>query len=339
MLDIGTTSFIMQILPQATTILQLVRARPGSICFKYPYCFQVRYLSGSKAWRMRLIQFLTVADQNEVRVGVEKDGENVVDLNLFDSSLPRTMKEFLGKGESAMETARRALHCGKHTLRHSEIILLSPITNPDKVVCVGMNYMDHCLEQNVPNPKEPIIFSKFGSSIVGPYSDIIHPAESNEVDWEVELAFVIGKRGKHIKKEEAMDYVAGFTIANDISARDWQMKRNGKQWLLGKTFDTFCPLGPAIVTRDALSDPHNLGIRCRVNEEVMQDSNTNQLIFKTEALVTWMSQFVTLYPGDVFLTGTPSGVGVFRKPPIFLKHGDTVECEIDEIGTLRNVII
>uniref|UniRef100_UPI00398F136E fumarylacetoacetate hydrolase domain-containing protein 2A isoform X2 n=1 Tax=Pristiophorus japonicus TaxID=55135 RepID=UPI00398F136E len=330
---------MMQALTNAAAILRLVGARPGSIGSKLSCCLQVRRLSVSKGWRMRLIQFLTADDQNGVRVGVqEKDGGNVIDLNLFDSSLPRTMKEFLEKGETAMETARRALDCG-NAMCHSEITLLPPVTHPDKVVCVGMNYMDHCLEQKVAIPKEPIIFSKFGSSIVGPYSDIIHPAESNEVDWEVELAFVIGKKGKHIKKEEAMDYVAGFTVANDVSARDWQMKRNGKQWLLGKTFDTFCPLGPAIVTRDALSDPHKLGILCRVNEEVMQESNTNQLVFKTEALVAWVSQFVTLYPGDVFLTGTPSGVGVFRKPPVFLKRGDTVECEIDEIGTLRNVII
>ncbi|XP_072410158.1 fumarylacetoacetate hydrolase domain-containing protein 2A isoform X2 [Chiloscyllium punctatum] len=311
----------MQALVQATPFLRLVQLRAGTICSQGSYCFQVRQLSASKSSRMRLIQFLTVGDQNGVRLGVEKDGGNIIDLNSFDSSLPRTMKEFLEIGDTALETARRAVDCGKYTRCHSEITLLSPITNPDKVVCVGMNYMDHCVEQNVAVPKEPVIFSKFGSSIVGPYSDIIHPEESNEVDWEVELAFVIGKKGKHIKKEEAMDYVAGFTVAHDVSARDWQMKRNGKQWLLGKTFDTFCPLGPAIVTRDALSDPHNLGIRCRVNKEIMQNSNTNQLIFKTEELIVWVSQFVTLNPGDVFLTGTPSGVGVFRKPPMFLKEG------------------
>ncbi|XP_048474729.1 fumarylacetoacetate hydrolase domain-containing protein 2A isoform X2 [Rhincodon typus] len=308
----------MQALVQATPFVHLVRLRPGSICSQGSYCFQVRPLSGSKSLRMRLIQFLTTGNQSGVRLGVEKDGWSVIDLNSFDSSLPRTMKEFLEIGETALETARRAVDCGKHAVCHSEITLLSPITNPDKVVCIGMNYMDHCLEQNIAVPKEPVIFSKFGSSIIGPYSDIIHPEESNEVDWEVELAFVIGKKGKHIKKEEAMGYVAGFTVAHDVSARDWQMKRNGKQWLL---------------------DPHNLGIRCRVNEEIMQDSNTNQLIFKTEELVAWVSQFVTLNPGDVFLTGTPSGVGVFRKPPVFLKRGDTVECEIDEIGTLRNTVI
>ncbi|MGH0182912.1 UNVERIFIED_CONTAM: hypothetical protein FKN15_010909 [Acipenser sinensis] len=219
-----------------------------------------------------------------------------------------------------------------------------------------MNYVDHCLEQGVAIPSEPIIFSKFPSAIAGPCDDIIHPAQTKELDWEVELAFVIGKTGKHIKEEEALGHVAGFTVAHDVSARDWQMKRNGKQWLLGKTFDTFCPLGPAIVTTGALSDdyergvrnicylslslssdPHNLGIRCRVNGGVVQDSSTNQMVFKTEALVSWVSQFVTLYPGDVFLTGTPPGVGVFRKPPVFLKvchavprrrlpHGDPAWC-------------
>ncbi|KAJ7305263.1 hypothetical protein JRQ81_011178 [Phrynocephalus forsythii] len=219
--------------------------------------------------------------------------------------------------------AHRARESGQPLLPRDQVTLLAPVTNPDKVICVGMNYGDHCLEQNVKVPTEPIIFSKFPSSIVGPDEDIIHPAESNEVDWEVELAFVIGKRGKHIQASEAMDHVAGFTVAHDVSARDWQMKRNGKQWLLGKTFDTFCPLGPALVTKDSVSDPHNLGIRCRVNGELVQSSSTNQMIFRTEALVAWVSQFVTLYPGDVFLTGTPPGVGVFRKPPVFLKVKDS----------------
>ncbi|XP_007905608.1 fumarylacetoacetate hydrolase domain-containing protein 2A [Callorhinchus milii] len=325
----------------APLLLRLLRAgRSGGAGPKPAGHFQARPLSPSGERGMRLVQFRTAREQDGVRVGVEeKDGGNVVDLNWLDSSLPRTMREFLEKGEAAMASARRAVNCRTVTLSRSEVTFLSPVTNPDKVVCVGMNYLDHCQEQNVPLPKEPVIFSKFGSSIVGPYSDIIHPAESNEVDWEVELAFVIGKKGKHIKREEAMDHVAGYTVAHDVSARDWQLKRNGKQWLLGKTFDTFCPLGPALVTKDAISDPHNLGIRCRVNGKVMQDSNTNQLIFNTEALVVWISQFVTLYPGDVVLTGTPSGVGVFRKPPVFLRRGDTVECEIDEIGTLRNTVV
>ncbi|XP_062995446.1 fumarylacetoacetate hydrolase domain-containing protein 2 [Elgaria multicarinata webbii] len=288
---------------------------------------------------MRLVQFCVKGSPAEPRIGLEEeDGGDVIDLNACDPSLPRTMRAFLEGGDAALAVAKRAQVSGQHVLPRARITLLAPVTNPDKVICVGMNYVDHCLEQNVKIPKEPIIFSKFASSIVGPYDDIIHPAESSEVDWEVELAFVIGKKGKHIQESDAMGHVAGFTVAHDVSARDWQMKRNGKQWLLGKTFDTFCPLGPALVTKDAVSDPHNLGIRCRVNGELVQNSSTNQMIFKTEALVAWVSQFITLYPGDVFLTGTPPGVGVFRKPPVFLKRGDEVQCEIDDLGIIRNKV-
>ncbi|XP_036383477.1 fumarylacetoacetate hydrolase domain-containing protein 2A [Megalops cyprinoides] len=289
---------------------------------------------------MRLVQFCRRNQEGDVRVGVELEtGQGVVDLKDFDPSLPHTMKEFLETGERGMECAHRALSSGQCVVPLPEVRLLPPVTDPEKVVCVGMNYRDHCLEQNAPIPEEPIIFSKFPSAITGPFDDITLPDESKEVDWEVELAFVIGRKGKHIKEEEALSYVAGFTVANDVSARDWQMRRNGKQWLLGKTFDSFCPLGPALVTTAALKDPHNLGIRCRVNGSTVQDSSTNQMIFKTEKLVAWVSQFVTLRPGDVFLTGTPPGVGVFRKPPVYLKKGDVVECEIDKIGVIRNTVI
>ncbi|XP_026984778.1 fumarylacetoacetate hydrolase domain-containing protein 2A isoform X1 [Sagmatias obliquidens] len=233
----------------------------------------------------------------------------------------------------------RALAAQLPVLPRSEVTFLAPVTRPDKVVCVGMNYVDHCKEQNVPVPKEPIIFSKFSSSIVGPYDEVVLPPESQEVDWEVELAVVIGKKGKHIKATDAMAHVAGFTVAHDVTARDWQMRRNGKQWLLGKTFDTFCPLGPALVTKDSVADPHNLKICCRVNGEVVQSSSTNQMVFKTEELIAWVSQFVTLFPGDVILTGTPPGVGVFRKPPVFLKKGDEVQCEIEELGVIVNKVV
>ncbi|XP_061116086.1 fumarylacetoacetate hydrolase domain-containing protein 2A isoform X2 [Conger conger] len=289
---------------------------------------------------MRLVQFCRQGEEGAIRVGVQLDaGQGVVDLKHFDSALPSTMREFLQMGERGMEQAQRALSSGQCVVPLSEVRLLPPVTAPEKVVCVGMNYRDHCLEQNAPIPKEPIIFSKFPSAITGPYDDITLPEESEEVDWEVELAFVIGRKGRHIKEEEALSYVAGFTVANDVSARDWQMRRNGKQWLLGKTFDSFCPLGPALVTTAAIKDPHSLGICCRVNGITVQDSNTNQMIFRTEKLVAWVSQFVTLSPGDVFLTGTPPGVGVFRKPPVFLKKGDVVECKIDEIGLIRNAVV
>ncbi|XP_035496410.2 fumarylacetoacetate hydrolase domain-containing protein 2A isoform X2 [Scophthalmus maximus] len=299
---------------------------------------QRRGLSGAA---MRLVQFHRHGDGGGgIRVGVEQgEGLGVVDLKAFDPSMPSTVRELLELGDEGLQCAQRALASGRCVLERSDIQLLSPVSAPEKVVCVGMNYRDHCLEQNAPIPEEPIIFSKFPSAITGPYDDIALPSESQEVDWEVELAFVIGRRGKHIKEEDALSYVAGFTVANDVSARDWQMKRNGKQWLLGKTFDSFCPLGPALVTTDAVTDPHNLGIRCLVNGDTVQSSNTDQMIFKTAALVAWVSKFVTLTPGDVFLTGTPPGVGVFRKPPVFLKKGDIVECQIDQLGSIINKVV
>ncbi|XP_006903280.1 PREDICTED: fumarylacetoacetate hydrolase domain-containing protein 2A-like [Elephantulus edwardii] len=289
--------------------------------------------------KMRLVQF-QAPQLAGPRLGLESgNNQGVIDLNAFDASLPKTMIEFLEQGEAALSVARRAQNAALPVLARSEVTFLSPVTRPDKVVCVGMNYVDHCKEQHVPVPKKPIIFSKFPSSIVGPYDDIVLPLESQEVDWEVELAVIIGKKGKHIKATDAMAHVAGFTVAQDVSARDWQMKYNGKQWLLGKTFDTFCPLGPALVTRDSVPDPHNLKISCRVNGEVMQSSSTSQMVFKTEELIAWVSQFTTLYPGDVFLTGTPPGVGVFRKPPVFLKKGDEVQCEIEELGIIINKVV
>ncbi|CAB1446279.1 unnamed protein product [Pleuronectes platessa] len=298
---------------------------------------QRRSVSGAA---MRLVQFHLHGDGGGIRVGVEQgEGLGVVDLKAFDPSMPSTMRELLELGDKGLECAQRALASGQCVLERSGIRLLSPVLAPEKVVCVGMNYLDHCLEQNAPVPKEPIIFSKFPSAITGPYDDITLPSESQEVDWEVEMAFVIGRRGKHIKEEDALSYVAGFTVANDVSARDWQMRRNGKQWLLGKTFDSFCPLGPALVTTDSVKDPHSLAVRCLVNGDTVQSSNTEQLIFKTEQLVAWVSKFVTLTPGDVFLTGTPPGVGVFRTPPVFLKRGDVVECQIDQLGSIINKVV
>ncbi|NXU98797.1 FAHD2 protein, partial [Cettia cetti] len=228
---------------------------------------------------------------------------------------------------------------GQHRVLRATAQLLAPVGDPEKVICVGLNYHDHCQEQGVKVPKEPLIFSKFPSSITGPFDDIVHPQDSSELDWEVELAAIIGKRGRHIEEAAALEHVLGFTVANDVSARDWQMRRNGRQWLLGKTFDTFCPLGPAIVTKEAVADVHNLWIRCSVNGHRMQDSNTRHLIFGVPALVAWVSRFVTLVPGDILLTGTPAGVGVFREPPVFLKRGDEVQCEIEELGTICNQVV
>ncbi|KAM9266532.1 oxaloacetate tautomerase FAHD2B, mitochondrial-like [Morus bassanus] len=291
------------------------------------------------AGAMRLVRFRG-ATGGEPRLGLEEAaGGSLVDLSAAEPALPRSMRAFLESGQRGLATAQRVLESGQHRLPREAVRLLAPVGDPEKVICVGLNYRDHCLEQDVKIPKEPIIFSKFPSAIIGPFDDIVHPEESNEVDWEVELAAVIGKRGRYIEESSALDHIVGFTVANDVSARDWQMRRNGRQWLLGKTFDTFCPLGPALVTKDAVADIHNLSIRCSVNGRLMQDSSTSQLIFRLPKLIAWVSRFVTLVPGDILLTGTPPGVGVFRKPPVFLKRGDEVRCEIEELGTICNKVV
>jgi len=222
----------------------------------------------------------------------------------------------------------------------SDIALKAPIYDPDKIICVGMNYVDHCEEQDMPVPEEPQLFSKFPSAIIANGEPIMLIPEMKKLDWEVEMAIVIGKEGRRISREDAMAHVAGYTVCHDVSARYWQMEKNGGQWLIGKTMDTFCPLGPAIVTPDEISDPHNLGIRTRVNGKTVQDSRTNQMVHKTEDILWFASQFMTLKVGDVIITGTPPGVGAFMKPePIFLKDGDIVEVEIDELGTLSNQVV
>eukprot|EP00795_Rhopilema_esculentum_P012017 gene12017-2602_t len=285
---------------------------------------------------MRLVQFVAEGKKS-VGVEVEKDGA-IVDLCKFDESVPNNMREFLEQGTRTLEIAKRALDSKSNLVERSSVELKAPV-NPSKVIGIGMNYVDHCEEQNAPIPKEPIVFGKFPNTIQDPFGPIIYPTESNAVDWEVELAIVIGKHGTHIKETDASSYVAGYCVAHDVSARDKQLHSNGGQWLLGKTFDTFCPIGPALVTPDQISDPHNLGIRCRVNGQTMQNSTTKNLIFKTPQIISYISRYFSLAPGDVIVTGTPPGVGCFRKPPTYLKVGDVVECEIDEIGCIRNEVI
>ncbi|KAM6040582.1 oxaloacetate tautomerase Fahd2a, mitochondrial-like [Chlamydotis macqueenii] len=287
---------------------------------------------------MRLVRFRGVAG-GEPRLGLEAAaGGELVDLTAAEPALPRSMRAFLESGPDGLAAAKRALDSGRHRLPRESARILAPVGDPEKIICVGLNYRDHCLEQGARVPGQPVIFSKFPSAIAGPFDDIVHPEESSEVDWEVELAAVIGKKGRRIEESAALEHVVGFTVANDVSARDWQ-GRNGRQWLLGKTFDTFCPLGPALVTKEAVADVHNLRIRCSVNGQLMQDSSTSQLIFPLPKLIAWVSRFVTLAPGDILLTGTPSGVGVFRKPPVFLKRGDEVQCEIEELGAIRNRVV
>eukprot|EP00105_Crassostrea_gigas_P032845 XP_011456000.2 PREDICTED: fumarylacetoacetate hydrolase domain-containing protein 2 [Crassostrea gigas] len=251
------------------------------------------------------------------------------------------MRSFIEGGQKTLLAAKSVIDRGGSVISRDSVKIVAPIYNPDKVLCVGMNYKDHCEEQNAPVPIEPVIFNKFPSSIIGPTEDLQYPEETQKLDWEVELTIVIGKDAKRVQESDAMNYVFGYTVAHDVSARDWQLEpgKNGGQWLIGKAMDGFCPLGPAIVMKEDINDPHNLGLRCRVNGVTKQDSNTNQLVHKTAAMVSFISRFMTLRPGDVILTGTPPGVGVFRKPPEYLKRGDVVECEIDGIGKVVNKIV
>jgi len=202
-----------------------------------------------------------------------------------------------------------------------------------------LNYRDHAAESGSPIPKEPILFSKYATALIGDGAAIVLPPVSRKVDYEAELVVVIGRGGRHIPRERAMEHVGGYAVGHDVSARDWQLNKPGKQWMAGKTFDTFAPVGPELVTPDEVGDPHNLGIRLRLNGQTMQDSNTNQLIFGVDVLIAYLSQVFTLEPGDLIFTGTPPGVGMARKPPVWLKPGDVVEVEIDRLGTLRNPVV
>lgn len=222
--------------------------------------------------------------------------------------------------------------------REDQIRRCAPILNPGKIVCIGLNYRDHAIESGMAIPTEPVLFSKYPSTVIGPDDAIVLPRESKEVDYEAELVFVIGKQARHVKAADAMQYVAGYTCGHDVSARDYQIKRGGGQWMVGKTFDTFAPLGPVLVTADEPIDPHNLGIRCVVNGETLQNSSTSQFIFNIPQAIEYLTHFMTLEAGDVVFTGTPPGVGFARKPPIFLKEGDVTEIQIDGIGSLRNTV-
>ncbi|MCP8304280.1 MAG: fumarylacetoacetate hydrolase family protein [archaeon] len=211
--------------------------------------------------------------------------------------------------------------------------ILAPITHPPKIICLGLNYKTHAMEWKVPPPSEPIVFMKPRTAIIGPYDDIVSPSITKKLDYEVELAVVIGKECKRISEDKASDYILGYMVLNDITARDLQ--RREKQWFMGKGLDTFAPIGPWIVTKDELN-VDNLRLTTRVNGERRQDGSTRDMIFKVDYLISWLSKGITLEPGDVISTGTPSGVGVYMNPPSFLKEGDIVEVSIEGIGSLRN---
>lgn len=213
-----------------------------------------------------------------------------------------------------------------------------PVASPSKIVCIGLNYAKHAKETNAPIPKEPILFMKSTTAITGPYDPVMIPKNSVKTDWEVELAFVIGKKASYVEESEAMDYVAGYCLHNDVSEREFQLERGGT-WDKGKGCDTFAPLGPWLVTKDEIADPHALRLWLKVNDQLMQDGNTDDLIFNIPQLVSYLSQFMTLLPGDIISTGTPAGVGLGFNPPVYLKPGDVVELGIDGLGTSRQNVI
>jgi 2-keto-4-pentenoate hydratase/2-oxohepta-3-ene-1,7-dioic acid hydratase in catechol pathway len=267
-------------------------------------------------------------------------GEDYIDLHATRPDLPLSIRELLAAGPGMLRSAAEAA-ARPDAVRHSasSVQLLAPIADPPKIICIGLNYRDHAAESGASVPKEPVLFSKFATAIIGPGQAIRLPAVSREVDYEAELVLVVGKKGRYLSATAALEHLAGCTIGHDVSARDWQLKKDGKQWLAGKTFDTFAPIGPVIVTMDELGDPHNLSIQLRLNGQLMQDSNTREMIFRASDLLAYISQVVTLEPGDLIFTGTPSGVGFTRKPPVFLKGGDVVEVEIEKIGVLRNPVV
>jgi 2-keto-4-pentenoate hydratase/2-oxohepta-3-ene-1,7-dioic acid hydratase in catechol pathway len=270
-----------------------------------------------------------------------RQGDFYVDLHGTDAGLPGRLRALLEAGPEVLKRAASVAarpDAVKHPVASAK--LLPPIPDPAKIVCVGLNYRDHAAESGAPIPRDPVLFSKYATALIGPGDAIVLPKVSQEVDYEAELVIVIGKKGRHLDRTRALDHIAGYTIGHDVSARDWQLKKDGKQWMVGKTFDTFAPLGPEVVTSDEVGDPHALGIRLRLNGQTMQDSSTAQMIFSAGELVAYLSTVLTIEPGDLIYTGTPPGVGVARKPnPVFLKGGDVVEVEIDKLGVLRNPVI
>jgi 2,4-diketo-3-deoxy-L-fuconate hydrolase len=219
-----------------------------------------------------------------------------------------------------------------------DIRLGSPVARPSKIICIGLNYADHAKETKANIPVEPIIFFKSTTALCGPNDDVIIPKNSKKTDWEVELAVVIGKKASYVDEAEALDYVAGYCLHNDLSEREFQIERNG-QWVKGKSCDTFAPLGPFMATQDEVAEINNLRLWLTVNGKIMQDGNTSNLIFKIPFLVSYVSQFMTLLPGDVISTGTPAGVGLGMNPQVYLKVGDVVELGIDGLGVAKQKLV
>jgi 2-keto-4-pentenoate hydratase/2-oxohepta-3-ene-1,7-dioic acid hydratase in catechol pathway len=285
---------------------------------------------------MRLATILTSSGP---RAAVQS-GDKFIDLNAADASLPTTVRGLLAAGPDAMARAAKIAKKGGDGVPVDGATLFAPVTDPGKILCVGLNYRDHAIEGGKAIPTEPVIFGKFINTLIAPGAAIKLPKVAQKVDYEAELVIVIGKTGKHIPNDaSAYEYVGGYTCGHDVSARDWQFRGEEKQWIIGKTFDTFAPIGPVVVTQDEIGDPNALQVQLRLNGATMQNSNTKEFIFQVPHLLWFLSQVVTLEPGDLIFTGTPPGVGIARKPPVLLQPGDVAEVEIENIGILRNPVV
>jgi len=299
---------------------------------------------------MHIITFTTY-DQPGPQVGALLNSEYLLNFaRAYDgANTPADQLAWLDMGAEAFQKSRRtyeslvndsdaiaqAAEKGWLTPRR-DAYWLAPVPRPGKLICIGLNYRDHAAESNMAIPERPVVFSKFTTAVIAPGEAVVIPGTSEQVDYEAELAVVIGRRAKNVSVESAFEYVLGYTAFNDVSARDFQFADG--QWQRGKSCDTFAPMGPFIVTADEIPDPHKLSIKLRLNGKTMQDSNTDQLIFGVPELIAFLSETITLEPGDVIATGTPPGVGFARKPPVFLKAGDEMEVEIEKIGVLNNVV-
>ena len=274
---------------------------------------------------MKLIRFGNL--ENE-KPGVQLDNGQKIDVSAFGSDYdefffgtdgPKRLKEWLSINQDECPLVGENTRLGP------------PICRPSKIVCVGLNYAKHAQESGMEVPSEPVLFFKASSAIIGPYDEVILPKNSKKSDWEVELAIVIGEKASYVSEKNAMNHVAGYVLHNDISEREYQLERQG-QWVKGKSCDTFAPLGPFVATKDEIKDPHNLNLWLKLNGKTMQDSNTSDLIFGIPKLVSYISQFMTLLPGDLISTGTPFGVGLGLNPEIYLKDGDKMELGIEGLG-------
>ncbi|MFZ6011944.1 MAG: fumarylacetoacetate hydrolase family protein [Bacteroidota bacterium] len=280
---------------------------------------------------MKLIRF---GDPGKEKPGALLDHNSALDVSDFGEDYTEQFFENDGIARLRQWISSNGARAKKVDL--ARVRVGAPVSKPGKIICVGLNYGKHAQESNMELPKEPILFFKSTTAVVGPNDDLIIPKNSQKTDWEVELAIVIGKRATYVSQEQAMQHVAGYVLHNDYSEREFQLERGG-QWVKGKSCDTFAPLGPFLATRDEIKNPLQLELWLKVNGRLMQQGNTNDMVFNVPTLISYISQFMTLVPGDIISTGTPAGVGLGMKPPMYLKPGDVVELGIEGLGSSKQV--